>query len=188
MYLAQRLGSLSFMKRLSRNAWSEYCTSGASGSSCQSRTSVLIQKRHAYTGNLNSETAGDRKDVSTLWRCFSSRLVPASSCWAHFLVAFLMTAAASLQHLPASSSDPSRLLHCFATLCIVYTIMYITERSAWAGLLSGRVPGSACGHLQKVYDLLSASLAIVPSQPIDRIMYHRHTLSKTSCMSSDACS
>ena len=37
MYLAQRLGSLSFMKRLSRNAWSEYCTSGASGSSCQSR-------------------------------------------------------------------------------------------------------------------------------------------------------
>ena len=31
--LAQRLGLHSFMRRLCRNAWSEYCTSGGSGNS-----------------------------------------------------------------------------------------------------------------------------------------------------------
>ena len=34
--------------------------------------SVLIQKRHPYTGNLNSEAPRDsKKRVSTLRRCFS---------------------------------------------------------------------------------------------------------------------
>ena len=33
---------------------------------------ILIQKRHLYTGNLNSETSGDSKSAfSTLWQCFS---------------------------------------------------------------------------------------------------------------------
>ncbi len=73
-------------------------------------------------------------------------------------------------------------------MCIVYTIMYITECSAWSGLLSGRVSGSACGHLQSVYDLLTATVAPVLSQPIDRTMFHRHALSKTRCISSEACS
>jgi len=31
------------------------------------KTSVLIQKRHPYTGNLNSETLGDSKNAFLLW-------------------------------------------------------------------------------------------------------------------------
>ena len=34
-----------------------------SACSCQSRTFVLIQKRHPYTGNLNSEMPGDSKNA-----------------------------------------------------------------------------------------------------------------------------
>ncbi len=34
----------------------------------------IIQKRHSYTRDLNSETSGDSETVSTLWRCFSSWL------------------------------------------------------------------------------------------------------------------
>jgi len=37
------------------------------------KISTSIQKRHSYTGNVNSETPGDnKKRVSTLWRCFRS--------------------------------------------------------------------------------------------------------------------
>ena len=33
------------------------------------KTSIVIQKRHPYTGNLNRETSGDsEKSVSELWR------------------------------------------------------------------------------------------------------------------------
>ncbi len=30
-------------------------------------TSILIQKRHPYTGNLNSETSGDSKNACLHW-------------------------------------------------------------------------------------------------------------------------
>ena len=33
------------------------------------KTSIVIQKRHPYTGNLNTESSGDsEKSVSELWR------------------------------------------------------------------------------------------------------------------------
>jgi len=31
------------------------------------KTSILIQKRHPYTGNLNSETSGDSKNAFLHW-------------------------------------------------------------------------------------------------------------------------
>ncbi len=39
------------------------------------KTSVLFQKRHLYTRNLNLKTSGDsEKRVSILWRCSRSAI------------------------------------------------------------------------------------------------------------------
>ncbi len=65
LYTTWLYSALGFVKQQQRDTSMHGCQAAAL---LNPKTSILTQKRHPYTGNLNLETIGDSERVSTLWR------------------------------------------------------------------------------------------------------------------------